>query len=189
MSTQDLNRVHRRYIIVSNTFKSAWTFHQFIQGLRKVFPEVPISQEPADFQSVYGDLKQVSENLSETSVGTASAQLEEVETRLLPLIQQLLIVDSGVSPALLRQLYCHGAACCWHELHSSKSDPSESSHALMPVSQSWTGEPQLLQRGVAVCVPRLNSMNSLWRKWTALNGLPLLSGSSFISGEQPMKAI
>lgn len=105
MSAQDLNRVHRHYIAVSNTFKSAWTFHQFIQGLRKVFADVPASDQPADFQSVYGELKLVSENLSETSVATAAAQLEEVETRLAPLVQDLLSVDEGISPALLRQFF------------------------------------------------------------------------------------
>ena len=105
MSAQDLNRVHRRYIGVSNIFKSAWTFHQFLQGLRKVFPDLPTSEYPADFQSIYGELKLVSDNLSETSVEAADTQLAEVENRLMPLLQQLLAVDAGVSPALLRQFF------------------------------------------------------------------------------------
>ncbi len=90
MSAQDLNRVHRRYIIVSNTFKAAWTFHQFIQGLRKAFADLPATDYPADFQSLYGELKLVSENLSETSTEAASSQLDQVETGLMPLIQHLL---------------------------------------------------------------------------------------------------
>lgn len=105
MSAQDLNRVHRRYIKISNTFKSAWTFHQFIQGLRKVFADVPSVDQPADFQSVYGDLKQVSENLSETSVDAASMQLDRVASQLQPLIQDLLTVDELVSPGKLRQFF------------------------------------------------------------------------------------
>ena len=87
MSNHDLNRVHRRYVVVSSTFKSAWTFHQFVQGLRKVFPALPATDYPADFQSIYGELKQVSENLSETSVETAGLQLEQVENRLRPVIE------------------------------------------------------------------------------------------------------
>ncbi len=105
MSAQDLNRVHRRYVVVSSTFKSAWTFHQFVQGLRKVFPAVPASESPADFQSIYGDLKLVSENLNETSFQTAAMQLEQVENRLLPVVEALLKVDERISPGQLRQFF------------------------------------------------------------------------------------
>ena len=48
MSAQDLNIVHRRYVVVSSTFKSAWTFHQFVQSLRKVYPAIPTDDYPAD---------------------------------------------------------------------------------------------------------------------------------------------
>ncbi len=105
MSAQDLNRVHRRYIIVSNTFKSAWTFHQFIQGLRKAFPDIPATDYPADFQGIYGELKLVSENLSESSAESANGQLDDVESRLVPLVQDLLAFDELISPALLRQFF------------------------------------------------------------------------------------
>ncbi len=105
MSAQDLNRVHRRYVVVSNAFKSAWTFHQFVQGLRKVFPAIPATDYPADFQGIYGELKRVSENLSETSVDTAARQLEQVETRLVPVAEALLAVDEKISPGQLRQFF------------------------------------------------------------------------------------
>ncbi len=105
MSAQDLNRVHRRYVVVSSTFKSAWTFHQFVQGLRKVFPELAGDGYPADFQSIYGEIKLVSENLSETSVDTAALQLEQVESRLMPLVEVLLEVDERISPGQLRQFF------------------------------------------------------------------------------------
>ncbi len=105
MSAQGLNRVHRRYVVVSSAFKSAWTFHQFVQGLRKVFPALPATEYPADLQSIYGELKQVSENLSETSVETAALQLDQVESRLLPVIEALLAVDERISPGQLRQFF------------------------------------------------------------------------------------
>lgn len=105
MSTQDLNRVHRRYVAVSNTFKSAWTFHQFLQGLCKVFPDIPAIDYPADFQSIYSDLKAVSENLSETSAEAASNQLDHVEQQLTPLLLDLLAADEQVSPGKLRQFF------------------------------------------------------------------------------------
>ncbi len=105
MSTQDLNRVHRRYVVVSNTFKSAWTFHQFLQGLCKVFPDIPVVDYPADFQSIYSDLKLVSENLSETSTQAASDQLDHVEQQLTPLLLDLLAADERIAPGKLRQFF------------------------------------------------------------------------------------
>ena len=105
MSVQELNRVHRRYIRTSNHFKSGWTFHQFVQGLRKTFPEIGPSNYSADFQSVYGDLKQVSQNLAETTAELANRQLDQVERGLAPMIQALLAADDAVSPSLLRQFF------------------------------------------------------------------------------------
>ncbi len=105
MSAQDLNRVHRRYVVVSSTFKSAWTFHQFVQGLRKVFPALPASEYPADFQAIYGELKHVSENLNETSFQTAARELEQVESHLMPVVEALLDVDERISPGQLRQFF------------------------------------------------------------------------------------
>ncbi len=105
MSVQELNRVHRRYIRVSNYFKSAWTFHQFIQGLHKVFSDLQTPHYPADFQSIYGDLKEISQNLSETTTEAANTKLDEVEQKLAPMVQALLSVDEQVSPGLLRLFF------------------------------------------------------------------------------------
>lgn len=105
MSVQELNRVHRRYIRTSNHFKSAWTFHQFVQGLRKAFPEAGPANYSADFQSAYGELKQVSQNLAETTAATADQLLDRIEKGLAPLVQTLLATDDEVSPSLLRQFF------------------------------------------------------------------------------------
>lgn len=105
MSVEELNQVHRRYIRISNHFKSAWTFHQFVQGLRKTFPEIGPSEYQADFQTLYGDLKQVSQNLAETTADLAARQLDQVERGLAPTIQSLLASDDAVSPGLLRQFF------------------------------------------------------------------------------------
>jgi hypothetical protein len=105
MPTEDLNRVHRRYIRVSSVFKSAWTFHQFIQGVRKLFAEVEPPELPVDFQILYSELKQVSGNLSETSVESASSQLDRVEEDLEPLTLALLSADEQLSAGQLRQFF------------------------------------------------------------------------------------
>lgn len=105
MSVQELNRVHRRFIKVSNSFKSAWTFHQFVQGLRKVFIEEGPEEYQADFQTVYTDLKEVSKILGEATVDEAERQLDAVEEGLTPLIDVLLAADAQISPGLLRQFF------------------------------------------------------------------------------------
>lgn len=105
MTVQEINRVHKRYIALSNTFRSAWTFHQFLDGLRKVYPESEIDSYEADFQSVYGDLKAISDNLSELGAGTAAQQLDGVERRLQPLLEQLEQGDRQVPPTQLRQFF------------------------------------------------------------------------------------
>lgn len=106
MSAQDLSRVHRRYISLSNTFKSAWTFHQFLQGLRKVFAESGLEVAyPADFQSLYTALKRVSENLNEATAPGVEVELGEIAERLDALTASLLAADAQVQPGLLRQFF------------------------------------------------------------------------------------
>lgn len=102
---QDLNRVHRRYIRVSNHFKSAWTFHQFLQGLQKVFADGNVRAYPADFQPVYNDLKSAAQTLTETTTDQVSRQLDSIEHRLQPICQGLLHADDEIAPSLLRQFF------------------------------------------------------------------------------------
>lgn len=105
MSAGLLNRVHHRYIRVSNAFKSAWTFHQFIQGVRKAFSDLTAVDYPADFQTLYSSLKQVSGMLSETTAAEADAQLDAIEEELTPLIRNLATADDDISPGRLRQFF------------------------------------------------------------------------------------
>ncbi len=105
MLVQDLHLVHRRYITLSNLFKSAWTFHQFLQGLRKVFVEQAPGEYSVDFQNVYSQLKAISENLTEVAAEEAAQQLNIVDQQIQALIQILLTVDAQISPALLRQFF------------------------------------------------------------------------------------
>lgn len=105
MNDSNLQAVHQRYIDVSAAFRSAWTFHQFVQGLRKVFPDDGLPMYDADFQSVYGRLKEVSHHLNELGAGEAASQLGEVESDLEALEATLLESDRAISPARLRQFF------------------------------------------------------------------------------------
>lgn len=105
MSVEQLNQVHRRYVTLSNTFKSAWTFHQFMQGLQKVFGEQGPQAYTADFQGVYSRLKEVSQNLTEATAGAVAISLDAIENDLRKLTATLLEADLQTSPGLLRQFF------------------------------------------------------------------------------------
>ncbi len=100
-----LGRVHRRYVGASDAFKSAWTFHQFIQGLCKVFPKTLETTYDADFQGVYGQLKKVSLNLNELGAEVAEAELDTVQVGVDSLNQVLLDADTQIAPTRLRQFF------------------------------------------------------------------------------------
>ena len=64
MTTPDIAVLHRRYVDLASRFKSAWTFHQFLQGIQKFFTEVEIGRYPSDFQEIHGTLKAIADNLN-----------------------------------------------------------------------------------------------------------------------------
>lgn len=105
MSVQELNVVHRRYIRLSNYFKSAWTFHQFVQGLRKVFTDLELPDYPADFQALYGELKQVADTMSASTVDAVTERLDRIESKLEPLVDALRSADEQTSPEVLRKFF------------------------------------------------------------------------------------
>ncbi|MEM6454318.1 MAG: hypothetical protein AAF772_04415 [Acidobacteriota bacterium] len=104
-ATQELNRIHKRYVSVSNKFKASWTFHQFIQGLQKVFTDEGPANYQADFQSAYANLKEVSSNLTESSANSIEPQLERAEKGLETLVRTMLTADAQVTPGMLRQFF------------------------------------------------------------------------------------
>lgn len=105
MSVEELTSLHQRYIDLSAKFKSAWTFHQFLQGLHKLLMDGEFSQSSADFQAVYGLLKEVSQNLNASETDRVRSELEMAERRLMELTRLLMQEDSKVSPSLLRLFF------------------------------------------------------------------------------------
>ena len=105
MTVEELSSLHQRYVELSNRFKSAWTFHQFLQGLHKLLMDGELVQYSAEFQTVYGLLKEVSQNLNASSVERVRNELEMVERRLQELNRWLLQEDTRVSPSLLRLFF------------------------------------------------------------------------------------
>lgn len=105
MSVSDLGRLHTRYIDLSNRFKAAWTFHQFLQGLQKITLDGSLGSYSNDFQSIYTGLKDVSQNLNASTMGKALPQMEMVDRQLGAIFRSLVVEDERVGPALLRQFF------------------------------------------------------------------------------------
>jgi hypothetical protein len=105
MSVQELTLLHQRYIDLSDRFRAAWTFQQFLQGLQKIFLEGRGEREAIDFQSVYAVLKEISQGLNTSEVARVRVQLDGVEKQLHAVTDSLLREDSQVSPSLLRQFF------------------------------------------------------------------------------------
>ena len=164
MSVQDLNRVHRRYIRFSNYFKSAWTFRQFVQGLQKVFSELSQIQGSDDFQGVYGELKKVSQHLSETTADQASGMLDDVERKMVPLVQNLLAVDEQVSPGLLRLFF----------QRVKNYDDNILTQLVKFYLYSKEDGNWRANRMLSTCYCRTNSSNSAARHWTIIESSAFL---------------
>lgn len=105
MSVEELSRLHKSYIELSDRFKAAWTFHQFLQGLKKVFPSAEVGEKNLSFQGVYGELKAVSQSLSTAATERLKRELTNIERDLATRVDVLLKEDSRVSPSLLRQFF------------------------------------------------------------------------------------
>ncbi len=105
MTTPDIAVLHRRYVDLASRFKSAWTFHQFLQGIQKFFTEVEIGRYPSDFQEIHGTLKAVADNLNGGDGDMLAKQLDQVERQLSQMTGILSATDSRVSASLLRQFF------------------------------------------------------------------------------------
>ncbi len=105
MTTPDIAVLHRRYVDLASRFKSAWTFHQFLQGIQKFFAEVEIGRYPSDFQEIHGTLKSIADNLNGGEGDRLSRQLDQVERQLAQMTGILSATDSRVSASLLRQFF------------------------------------------------------------------------------------
>lgn len=105
MSVEELSLLHRRYVELSQRFRAAWVFHQFLQSLAKLYFEGFDNRYPAEFQTLYAELKEVSQNLNAAEADRLDVRFDSLERRLGELVQALLGEDSRVDPAFLRQFF------------------------------------------------------------------------------------
>lgn len=104
-SVQELGVLHRRYAEISHRFRAAWTFHQFIQSLQKSTLPGSAGGLATEFQDLYAELKEISQNLSAADGELVRARLDAIDRRLGDLVLALEREDTKVPPDFLRQFF------------------------------------------------------------------------------------
>lgn len=105
MIAQELSTLHRSYVELSDRFRSAWAFHQFVGSLHKILLGGEQPQYPADFQQIYGELKEISHQLNATGVSAVRERLDRLSRQLGLLITALVAEDSRIDPSAFRQFF------------------------------------------------------------------------------------
>jgi hypothetical protein len=100
----ELSALHRRYSDTSHRFRAAWTFHQFLQSLSKGAPAREDTLSSA-FQTIYAELKEISQGLNVQESDRVGAKLEQIDRRLGQLIDTLDAEDTRVAPYFVRQFF------------------------------------------------------------------------------------
>jgi hypothetical protein len=104
-TVQELGAVHRRYADTSHRFRAAWTFHQFLQSLGKSGQQEISEAHSLEFQNLYAELKEISQNLNTAESDRLRGRLEGIDRRLGQLIVDLDEEDAKVAPYYLRQFF------------------------------------------------------------------------------------
>ncbi len=102
---EEVNPLHRSYIELSARYKAAWTYHRFVEGLRKFFGNKDLADYPADFQSLYKSLREVSRKLNDPEPQAQIESLSGIRTELDRLLDVLETEDRKIAPSLLRLFF------------------------------------------------------------------------------------
>lgn len=105
MAVQDLPVLHRRYVDLAGRFKAAWTYHQFLQGLQRLFHDIDLPRYPTDLAEIHLTLKKVSESLTQADAPAITLHLDRVARQLDQTLAILAAADTRVTPPLLRQFF------------------------------------------------------------------------------------
>ena len=104
-TVQELGAVHRRYADTSHRFRAAWTFHQFLQSLGKSGQQEIRDAHSLEFQNLYAELKDISQNLNTAESDRLRGRLDGIDVSLGQLIEALDEEDAKVAPYYLRQFF------------------------------------------------------------------------------------
>lgn len=105
MAVEELGDLHRRYVDLSQRFRAAWVFHQFVQSLGKLSGGEVAPPLAGPFQELYADLKECSQELDAPSAGTLGARLVAIGHELAGLTAALRAEDTRWPPGALRRFF------------------------------------------------------------------------------------
>jgi hypothetical protein len=105
LDEQQVNPVQKLYMDLSGRYKAGWTFHRFIQGLRKFFGSQELEDHTPEFQELYQGLKETSRRLNDAHIQPVISRLEEIQDRLQAILQILDEEDRRITPSLVRLFF------------------------------------------------------------------------------------
>ncbi len=106
MNTKHPSRPSERYTILSDRFRSLWTFYQFLGGVFKHQDrgDLPFSY---DFQALYKRMQELVPGLANASDTEADTKIAGIERELEQIHGKLKDIEEAFPPSLLRQLFDH----------------------------------------------------------------------------------
>lgn len=101
----EVNPVNQLYRELSSRYKAGWTFHRFMQGLRKFFGSQDLDDRTREFQSLYQSLREVALRLNDFDIPPVVERLKAAQRCLDELMESLDQQDGKISPSLVRLFF------------------------------------------------------------------------------------
>jgi hypothetical protein len=106
MEAPGVHPMSARYTLLSDRFRSLWTFSQFLAGVFKHQGDGPVPFT-YDFQALHGRMEQLIPKIGTESDETASRELDQLERELERIHRDLARIEGGFSPSVLRKFFDH----------------------------------------------------------------------------------
>ncbi len=103
MSVAEIGELHKRYVRLSDQFKSVWTYHQFAVGVYKNFLIRPIPYT-IDFEDLYDRIREAGDGIQSAAQDTGR-RLISCEKDFRPVMTALIEADTPVTPPVLRRFF------------------------------------------------------------------------------------
>lgn len=103
MSVAEIAELHKRYVRLSDKFKSVWTYNQFAVGVYKNFLVRPIPYA-FEFQQIYERIKEAGDGI-QTADRDAARKIDECDRLFAPVFAALVEADAPVTPPVLRKFF------------------------------------------------------------------------------------
>ncbi|HEY0591611.1 MAG TPA: hypothetical protein VGF40_07580 [Thermoanaerobaculia bacterium] len=104
MSVAEIGLLHSRYVRLSDKFKAAWTYHQFVSGVYKnlLAADLPYRIE---FQAIYEDIKKASDVIQSAASMSAAPMMDKCDQQLERALGELLRADEAISASVVRRFF------------------------------------------------------------------------------------